>query len=318
MTPTTTASASRSTGTVSFSGHETFVCRHGWLKKALDEVVRDPAFFSSDDAMVALGVGKNMVRSIRHWALATRVLEEVPNTRGAQLHPTIIGAFLFGEGGKDPYLEDPSSLWLLHWHLVTNERRATTWAWAFNLVRSHSFTRDTLLGVILEELRRRSIAPPSEHSLRRDIDCFIRTYLRTRDAAVAEDALECPLTELDVLRQDETGVVVEFVPGFHETLGNAAFVYALLQFWESRAPGRETLPFSDIAYGVGSPGAVFKLDENSLAARLEALEHITGGRLVYTDTAGIRQVYQHGGLFPGLHLLQEYYEQHDPRGEADV
>ena len=42
-----------------FAGHETFTLRYGWLKKAVD------ATGLRDDALVTLGAGKNMVRSIR-------------------------------------------------------------------------------------------------------------------------------------------------------------------------------------------------------------------------------------------------------------
>ena len=55
--------------------------------------------------------------------------------------------------------------------------------------------------------------------------------------------------------------------------------------WRRAASGRETLPFSDIAYGFGSPGLIFKLDENSLTERLERLERLTDGRMAYTETA---------------------------------
>jgi len=60
----------------SFSGHETFTFRYGWLKKGMDDALKDPTVFSREDAIVRLGVGKNMVGSIRHWCLATQVLQE--------------------------------------------------------------------------------------------------------------------------------------------------------------------------------------------------------------------------------------------------
>ncbi len=315
----TSAIASNSRSAISFSGHETFVCRHGWLKKALDEIGRDPAAFGSDEPMVTLGVGKNMVRSIRHWALATRIIEEIPGTRGLQLQPTLIGNFLFGPGGKDPYLEDPNSLWLLHWHLATNERRATTWTWAFHFLRTYEFTRESLLGVIQDELRRRDIVVPSENSLRRDIDCFIRTYAGVRNpkGGVREDSLECPLTELGLLEADVSGSMLSFRPGFHRSLGMAVFAFALVDFWDRSAPKRETMPFPDVAYGFLSPGMAFKIDENGLTERLELLEKFTNGQLVYTDTAGVRQVYRRGGPISTMELLLRSYEDTDPRGEVD-
>src|SRR5437667_11774574 len=97
---------------LSFSGHETFVLRYGWLKKAFDAATDDPSVFSHDDAIVRLGVGKNMVRAIRHWALAANILEEESRSRGLRLKPTSFGQYLFGEGGRDRFLEDISSLWL--------------------------------------------------------------------------------------------------------------------------------------------------------------------------------------------------------------
>jgi hypothetical protein len=297
---------SRSTGQVSFSGHETFVCRYGWLKKAVDAVAGNAEAFVADDAMVNLGVGKNMVRSIRHWALATNVIEEVPAKRGAQLRPSALGTLLLGETGADPYLEDPNSLWLLHWHLVTNERRATTWAWAFSLLRTAEFTREALVGMLQTEIRRRNLALPSEHSLRRDVDCFVRTYVPTRQSVVLEDSLECPLTELGLLEEDAGGIL-QFNASYHRNLSMPVFVYVLLEFWQRWAATRETLPFSDIAYGLASPGLALKLDENSLTERLERLEQTTDGRLVYTDTAGIRQVYQRGGPMERMEVLSRYY-----------
>ncbi|MBC8136407.1 MAG: DUF4007 family protein [Fibrella sp.] len=57
--------------TPAFSGHQTFVFRYPWLKKGVDALTRDPAVFRSPDAIVRLGVGKNMVDAIRHWTLST-------------------------------------------------------------------------------------------------------------------------------------------------------------------------------------------------------------------------------------------------------
>jgi hypothetical protein len=178
----------------SFSGHETFVFRYPWLKKAADAVRKDPRVFTQDDAIVTLGVGKNMVRSIRHWGLATGVLSEEPKSRGAILRVTEFGSFLFGDGddlGSDPYLEDPNSLWLLHWNLISNNTRSTTWQWAFNRFPANEFTRDGLVQCVIDECRRLNVQIPSDGTLRRDVEVFIRTYLsaRTGRSSAVEDSL---------------------------------------------------------------------------------------------------------------------------------
>lgn len=103
-----------------FSGHETFAFRYGWLKKGADVIMEQPDLFGRDEAMAALGVGKNMVRSIRYWCLATGVAEEEarPGSRARNLALTDLGRALLVEPGWDSFLEDDSSLWLLHWGLA--------------------------------------------------------------------------------------------------------------------------------------------------------------------------------------------------------
>lgn len=293
---------------LSFSGHETFVFRYGWLKKAVDATEENPEIFASDQAMVVLGVGKNMVRSIRHWALATRVIEEEPRTRGAKVRVTELGKFLLGARGNDPYLEDINSLWILHWNLATNEERSTTWTWTFGLLPSNEFTRDSLAALVRDELQRRDLKGPSENSLRRDIDCFIRTYVvdKTAKGIVLEDSLDCPLVELDLVEEEATSGLFRIRRGPQNTLADEVFVWALIEFWTRAAQDRETLAFSRIAYEFASPGSVFKLDENSLVERLDRLEQLTNGKLAYGETAGLKQLYRRSRV-RSFDFLESYY-----------
>lgn len=294
-------------GIVSFSGHETFTLRHGWLKKAADGIRANPRLFADEDAMVGLGVGKNMVRSIRYWALATDTLAELPNTRGSELCSTHFGDLIFGAQGRDPFLEDLNTLWLLHWKLATNERRSTGWCWMFNLLRTDEFTRESLSELLQAELKRRNIASPSASSLGRDIDCALRTYLGTRAKAdLREENLECPLVELQMITADPEGVLFRFNRGPKPSVSDEVFLFCLLEFWDWRTPG-DTLSFSDIAFEARSPGAVFKLDENSTASRLERLDHLTSGKLIYDETSGLKQVYRRTKIERDT-VLERYYE----------
>ena len=59
----------------SFSGHQTFPFRYTWLKKGVDAVRKDATIFSSKDASVTLGVGKNMVDSIRYWCRVSNLIK---------------------------------------------------------------------------------------------------------------------------------------------------------------------------------------------------------------------------------------------------
>ncbi|AFZ16745.1 hypothetical protein Mic7113_0840 [Allocoleopsis franciscana PCC 7113] len=112
-----------------FARHETFHPRFGWLKKGFDWAKRDSEIFLKEDAPVRLGVGKNMVRSIRYWCSAFKVLEnDTPDARRlANASLSDFGEKLLAENGWDEFLEDPASLWLLHWNLLKPTCEAAAW-----------------------------------------------------------------------------------------------------------------------------------------------------------------------------------------------
>jgi hypothetical protein len=299
-----------------FGGHETFVFRHGWLKKGVDALARDPATFTRDEALVILGVGKNMVRSIRYWCLATGLCEEARGKRSARhLQITPLAVRLMGDNGWDPYLEDVGTLWLLHWQLVTNLTRALVWYLTFCTFYEAEFTKKQLTTFIAKQLDRRGIAA-THGTIQRDVDVCLRTYvsaIRTSPKeGVLEETLDCPLVELDLLRFSPEDEVYRFNIGPKVTLPTAIFGYALLMFLSTIAPHRRTVAVDECIYKKGSPGQVFKLDENSVVAYLEALEELTVGKLRLQETAGLRQLYldyDTEGRFQtaAFVLLERYY-----------
>ncbi len=119
---------------MAFAKHETFYIREGWLFKGMAAIKeaekegRPPTIFLDDDAPERLGIGQNMVRALRFWMQATGLAEEkLERHRVQRLTP-------FGEQiwNCDRYLENDATLWLLHYHLASNEAYATTWYWFFN------------------------------------------------------------------------------------------------------------------------------------------------------------------------------------------
>ena len=263
----------------------------------------DPKLLSQDRAIAELGVGKNMVQSIRHWGLATRLLEEA---KGGALHPSPLGKSLMKEW--DPYLEDPASLWLVHWLLVSNTSRATTWNLAFTRFTRPEFTKAELLGFVANFVERNGLRV-NENTLSRDIDCFVRTYVpsKTSDRSLPEDSFDCPLVDLCLLHLVYGGDGYQFTVGPKATLPVEIFGFALLQYISQVRAGRQTISLQDCLYGVGSPGQVFKLDENSLVEYVEALQELSGWAIEFDETAGLSQIYLRKRHEP-LELLQGYYE----------
>ena len=283
-----------------FSGHETFPLRYGWLKKVFDAVretedsSENKGVFTDSDAIARFGVGKNMVASMRYWAAATNITEEVQ--RAPIIRTAPLGKKLLGEDGLDPYLEHPASLWLLHWQLASRHSK-TTWFWAYNHFPAASFERDQLISGLMRLTKDRSWARVSATTVRNDVACFMRTYARQHDSSRAsnEDALESPLTELGLIKSISKRHHHHFVRGPKPSLGKGVFIYALIEFWARHTPEAATLSFEAIAHEPGSPGRVFLLHESDVADYLTELNEATKGKLRWSETAGLKQVIRNTG-----------------------
>ena len=75
--------------------------------------------FTDDDAVVKLGVGKNMVSLIRHWIKAIGLVD-------SNEEPAQIAEMIYSDGGYDKYLEDIGTIWLLQYLLITRNIAAIT------------------------------------------------------------------------------------------------------------------------------------------------------------------------------------------------
>lgn len=278
-----------------FSGHETFPLRQLWLRKAFSEIEQYGDFapksvFSGDDAIERFGVGKNMVSSIRHWALACDVIREHRDEDG--FGPGEIGTLLFGAKGCDPYLERDATIWLVHWLLAGRAKRSATWYVTFNYVQSQSFQAKDVVSLISDySAANNSIR--SATTLNRDVEVCLRCYTSVAARNATEDSAEPLLSDLGLLSNSGNGMF-HFHRGPHYSLPDSIFAFAVLDFWnrweQLTGSSQSTLSFNSIAHDYGSPGRVFKLDEDSVGERLSKIADITDNYLAWTDSSGLRQV----------------------------
>jgi hypothetical protein len=263
-----------------------------WLKKAFDTVKNRPHFnsapkhiFAEEEAIVHFGVGKNMVSSIRFWALACKVLEE----HNDSYRVTPIANSIFNEyEGLDPHCEHISSAWLMHWFLASTPGRTTTWYYLFNHVVQQVFDREVIGKSLATELEALKIKI-STATLKRDIECCIRSYVPRANSDSPEDLSEPLLGELGLIVHNSKDSF-EFRRGSKRSLHDGIFGYALLDYWQRLEASGSVMAFDRVAHDYGSPGRVFKIDENGIAERLVSLEHITNGQIQWTEQAGLRQV----------------------------
>jgi hypothetical protein len=303
--------------TFRFSGHETFPCRYAWLPKAYAALAANPeAFADEEDAMISLGVGKNMVRSIKFWTHAAGIA--VPRRVGGY-EITPFGKAVFGRGrkGHDPFLEDTRTLWLIHWNL-SNQAADPLFAWDYllNFWQEPEFSRSSVLRVFKKEAAKQE-RTLSDVTLEQHFETFLHTYVptRSRKGDIQEDNLDCPLVELELIqpvgerRSDQSGKrepIYAFRRDEKPGVTPELFAYCLDEFWKSRRANEQTLTFRDVAFGHGSPGQVFKLSEWDVRRRLEAIEIESGGLFRYRESAALQQLFR--GKGNDQDLLRAIYE----------
>jgi hypothetical protein len=279
----------------SFARHETFHPRFGWLRKAVSASAEAGDVFTDDEATVKLGVGKNMVNSIRYWGLAFKILEQEANPtrpRVPLIVPTTFGSTLLGDDGWDPYLEDPASLWLLHWKLLSTPCQAPVWWVAFNDFTAVQFSESQLTMHVLELAAAAGWPTVAEASVKKDVDCLLRTYtLRRHGRQGLDDILDCPFRELGLIEAaaSEEGRSWRFVVGEKPGLPNEIVAHAALDFAGLSNDGARSISIARLAHDPGSPGAAFRLTETALFDALSRAATSTNSLRV-AEPGGLRQL----------------------------
>lgn len=280
-----------------FSGHETFPLRYGWLKKIFDAVFELESqgkrentkdLFLSDDAIARFGVGKNMVASMRHWAASANVIGE---DEDKNIITTDLAKRLLSDDGLDPWMENTSSVWAFHWHIASDSAKAT-YIWLFSHFNNNQFDRGMIAQNLLNLCQDRAWKASSNATIKRDVECLVRAYINkpSKSEEFTEDQIESPLAELGLIQPLNRNDTFQIKRGNQPSLGDGAFLYALVNFWKKYTQNARTMALETIAYEPCSPGRVLCLDEDSVADRLYGIEKSSNGILTWSETAGLRQV----------------------------
>ena len=278
----------------SFSGHESFPCKSLWLKKGYDFVVAGNDF-NSPEAVIGLGVGKNMVASIRYWL---RVFGITENDK-----PTPLANYLFNdESGKDKYLEDIATLWLLHFNLIFSED-ATLYKMFFCGVqreRTHFEREQVLTYVKLRMVEANKATLFNPNTVKKDIGVLLQNYTLPRKAQSNED-FSSLMIDLDLIRQNAEGKGYYFNVDGKRVVTKEIFLYALLKLKEDE--GDNTISFDTIQERVG---LAFCMQDFETIEMLKQLASIYSKYFAYSDVAGIKQV-QFTQDLDVKQVLDDYY-----------
>jgi len=285
--------------TLSFSGHETFHCRQFWLKKGYDFICNQ-ANFNDGYAVVHLGVGRNMVNSIRYWL---RVFGMAQDDR-----PTDLAHDIFGEHGKDPYLENIGTLWLLHYSLIKNQK-ASIYSLVFNQFRKErlEFTKEQLLGFLKRKCEEVALTI-SPTTLQNDMDIFIRTYLRSKSKQKdIEDDFMSLFIDLQLLQEVDHAklggaVHYKIQDMARENLPTEIVLYTILDQTQG-----VSISFNQLLNEDNNVGMVYALSANGLMKHINVMVK-QFPQIIFSDDAGVREL-QFRERLDKQTILDRYYAQ---------
>jgi hypothetical protein len=286
-----------------FSGHDTFHCRQQWLLKGIELIDNKDlkGFHNLEDAILELGVGKNMVQAIQYWIRAFGLVDEDKELKD-------IAKLIFStEGGFDRYLEDEGTLWLLQ-YLICNVDIASIYKLIFsdytNERISNEFDERQIINFIKVKIAESSTRETSENTLSSDFKVFIQSYFSgTRTLKSLEDDYNSPLIELNLISSisRENGIITYKLNKENRiNFPLEIFGYCLFDLYENNS----AIQFKDIRKTLG---AYFVISNEGLEIIIEKLCS-KYSQFIFNDDAGIRQIQikanNEGFKFE---LLQNYY-----------
>jgi hypothetical protein len=280
-----------------FSGHDSFQCRQLWLKKGYD-YVQEGKDFNDEDAVVKLGVGKNMVSSIRFWLKAFNIIDNKDI-------PTEFGKRLFDdETGYDPYLEDEASLWLLHYQLVKNGF-ASIYTIIFNEFRKEKlfFNKETFVNYVKRISESNPDLNLNENTIAKDFIVFTNLYKSDHEIKDVEDSFSGILSELELLKTTGKGKDEQF---YIENTERDKLPEAIVLFTILDNPNYgNSISLNSLEFDFNSPGSIFALNRTGLLNKISGI--VEGFKnFTFTDHAGIKEL-QFKNKVDAYTVLDSYY-----------
>jgi hypothetical protein len=288
-----------------FSGHESFICKHFWLKKGYD-FINENGDFQYETAVMDLGVGKNMVNSIEHWMKSYGLLDKSNSI-------TEFSKKIFRErGGHDSFIESLATIWLLHYSLIKTNR-SSLYNIFFNDFRKGrtDFTKEQLLSFMKRQIEDEAKSV-NDNTLNNDISVFIRSYLKPsyKDTKIEieEDFLSL-MIDLDLMKsyksENAEGKIVEWYQVENKIQVDLPAEVVFFAILDNSNYGK-SISFQELLNGVNSPGVIFAMNEEGLYNKLDTIVNTYKG-ITMSETAGIREL-QLKTIYNKWDIINDYYK----------
>lgn len=261
---------------IKMKGHESFSIREGWLTKGLIEVSNNSKVFSEKDQTDIFGIGTNMVKSLKYWLQATRLINE---SKKNEYELSELGNLIFK---YDKYIENRFSLYLIHLSLVLNNDKAFIWNLFFNKCHFKNFSKKDLYEQICELLETEDYEY-NEKVLMDEISVLLKTYIIEEKDGTPEDNFICPLTELKLIRKISKDL-------YQREISNISYLSKYVVYWAVLQQTDENhISIEELLKGNNSVCNLLNLDKITLNEYLDILKkenYITINR-----TAGLNMIY---------------------------
>jgi len=269
-----------------YGGHETFTLRSTWLSKGcrlLFDAGEQGVNFIEVSTFDALGIGKNMSKSLAFWLRCTGLATSLGNQHTLILSE--IGKVVFAH---DPYFQQDRTVWILHTFLMAGYEKPMAFKWGFNHRVRSKFRRqdvferfESYIALILKKDR-------SSRTLNDDIVCFLRSYgfqLAKDKFLDPEDSTTCPLQRLKLIAYYPSSGSYEYYDRAKTPSASVLGLYLSLQYWDSEVTEDIELQLQEILLGEDSPGVVLGVKWQQIESIIHALPADYDCRVTLTKLA---------------------------------
>ena len=285
-----------------FRAHETFFIRKRWLSKGMKAVKNEPTAFISKEKnpMDTLGIGSNMVKSLRYWLQAVGITEE-PNFGKRVQTFTPLGEKIYEH---DRYIEELGTLYLLQYRLASQEELAAYYF--YNVFNMTEFNRNDFVAGLNGYVIDANGKSAAMRSLTDDFNCIIGTYVpryKTDPGKVSpENNIDCPFGELGLVDiVDKNRKVYRKVSPSAESIDPWVILAVLMD----QAAGATEVGLNELLTAPKNIGKVFNLDTITMIDALREAEKTGAVKII--RTAGL-DVVRIDKSYTFNECVEKYYE----------
>lgn len=261
---------------VKMKRHESFSIREGWLSKGLLAVKENAKVFSCEESTDILGIGTNMVKSLKYWLFATNLIKDEKNS----IVITELGNLVLK---YDPYMEDEFTWWMIHINMLLNQEDFYVGNVFFNKCISKNFSKEDVYKIISEHLNQKKL-DFNEKILVDEINTIIKTYVVDNTNDTPENNFNSPLSDLELLKRISKDNYERLKPDYR-SLNYLVVYYLVIQ----NLDGRDYLSIDELLKIQNSPSKLLNLDKNLFNDYLDDMRR--EGLITINRTAGLNMIY---------------------------